>query len=75
MSEAPKKIWVEQDFRDWAVDPLDYAQGTKLTQYIRADIVEEMREALEYAAMLFLNEGNLSQHDEIESLLNRLEEE
>ena len=44
---APKKIWAEQEFRYWAVDPLDYASETELTPYIRADIVEEMREALE----------------------------
>ena len=47
MSEAPKKIWAEQEFRDWAVDPLDYASGTELTQYIRADLVDGLVEALE----------------------------
>ena len=53
MSEAPKKIWAEQEFRDWAVDPLDYASGTELTQYIRADIVEEMRDKLITASQVF----------------------
>ena len=76
MSEAPKKIWVEQEFRDWAVDPLDYAQGTELTQYIRADIVEEMRVALLGLIADFVINGYTD--DDIEkaqAALKRLEEE
>ena len=43
MAEAPKKIWY---------DPYHFEAGSEKlsqhdTQYIRADIVEEMREALE----------------------------
>ena len=42
MSEAPKKIWIDDDWDTYVSEP-----SHKADQYIRADIVEEMREALE----------------------------
>ena len=50
MSEAPKKIWVDPDYLDAPhIDScISLTQVLdRDTQYIRADIVEEMREALE----------------------------
>ena len=42
MSEAPKKIWIGETHGYWMTHPCFDSD----TPYIRADIVEEMREAL-----------------------------
>jgi len=72
MSEAPKKIWAEQEYRDWSVDPLDYAYGTELIPYIRADIVDEL-----VAALKICLAGNGYEFDDrpAEAALKKLEEE
>ena len=47
MSEAPKKIWVEHEYREWSPNISDFEKyDGKITHYIRADIVEEMRRAM-----------------------------
>ncbi len=48
MNEAPKKIWVEHEYREWSFKPSDFEDGTETTQYIRADLVDELVGALEF---------------------------
>ena len=44
MSEAPEKIWLDKRMRVWEENLLGY------TPYIRADLVDELVEALEQMA-------------------------
>ncbi len=79
MSEAPKKIWVEcyEDEDDGELDLFFSAKGHG-EEYIRADIVEEMREALEMfqAWMTDIHTYTLLEVDmKAEAALKRLEEE
>ena len=67
MSEAPKKIWY---------DPYSFETGSEKlsqhdTQYIRADIVEEMREALRDLEQWVSGTG----YDKARAALKRLEGE
>ena len=70
MSKAPKKIWIDPH-----VGTSPYADN-RITQYIRADIVEEMREALNLASV-WSNQRLFIQavKPKIEAALKRLEEE
>ena len=47
MTEAPKQIWAEHEYREWSFKPSDFEDGTETTQYIRADLVDGLVEALE----------------------------
>lgn len=51
MSEAPKKIWIDVDYEMpyWFKESTSKDYVTTDTLYIRADVVEEMRKALEYS--------------------------
>jgi hypothetical protein len=43
MSEAPKKIWIDLDYLTFELQPIDDSDAP----YIRADIVDELVDALE----------------------------
>ena len=69
MSEAPKILWVEYEEGCWpTVMEKKYEAGTK---YIRADIVEEMREALEQCLRI---NGYQNAREMITAALKLLEE-
>lgn len=52
MSEAPKKIWITEDQFWW--DSIVPGEPTDaLTEYVRADIVEELVKKLEIALNVF----------------------
>ena len=73
MSEAPKKIWLDA----WTEHPYwsEKKQPYPCVKYIRADIVEEMREAL-ISLRLYLGEEEWRSHfDNAQAALKRLEEE
>ena len=77
MSEAPKKLWIDPDYLE---DETDCISKVKVLdrdiQYIRADIVEEMRKALLGLIADFVINGYTD--DDIEKArvaLKRLEEE
>ena len=71
MSEAPSRIWIDPDWNRhpyWESFPIG-----NMSEYIRADIVEEMREALEKTAELVEILGHRAV--KARSALKRLEEE
>ena len=65
MSEAPKRIWVEPADQElgWWED----GEPETDTQYIHADIVEEMREALNKIKDIVCGDGyaNWADHDKV----------
>ena len=66
---APKKIWIDPDWNRhpyWESFPIG-----NMSEYIRADIVEEMREALEELLVSVESIGT----NKAKAALKRLEEE
>jgi hypothetical protein len=76
MSEAPKKIWIETFFaKRFFTSQEIRTHGT--TEYIRADIVEEMREALLLALCTLNTDDPLSikAFEACDAAYKRLEQE
>ena len=70
MSEAPKKIWVLVEPSGQLI--AGYTDYRSKIKYIRADIVEEMREALEQCLKV---NGYQNAREMINAALKRLEEQ
>ena len=70
MNEAPKKIWVIRD--RYVVDPEKVCERT--VPYIRADIVDELVEALKYC-LQFNGHAFMYDDTKAEAALKKLEEE
>ena len=71
MNEAPKKIWVIRD--RYVVDPEKVCEHT--VPYIRADIVDELVEALKGTVRYAGSSGDDYLADKARAALNKLEEE
>jgi hypothetical protein len=68
MNEAPKKIWLDSDMTAWK----QYSEDDTL--YIRADIVDELAEALKYV-MTAHGEQLSDAFEKAQDALAKLEEE
>lgn len=62
--DAPKKIWVEHEYREWSFKPSDFEDGTETTPYIRADLVDGLVKALEMCVKHLDADGNLWSKEE-----------
>ena len=74
VDKTPIRLWIDPDYIE---DETDCVSKVKVldrdVQYIRADIVEEMREALEFCCELLESLGSTALRGR--SALKRLEEE
>jgi hypothetical protein len=76
MNEAPKKVWIHEGFWDsgdssyWTRDG---KESEEETQYIRADIVDELVEALKYC-LQFNGHAFMYDDTKAEAALKKLEE-
>ena len=69
MNEAPEKIWLDSDMTAWK----QYSEDD--TPYIRADIVDELVEALKAVVRYVGNSGDDYLADKVRAALKKLEEE
>ena len=74
MSEPPKKIWVEHEEGCWPAVLGEEHQGTG-TPYIRADIVDDLVEALKYWMNFTGYSYMRASYMRTEAALKKLEEE
>ena len=77
MNEAPKKVWIHEGF--WRSGDAGYWTGDEKTfsediHYIRADIVDELAEALKYV-MTAHGEQLSDAFEKAQNVLAKLEEE
>lgn len=71
MSEEPKKIWVDDDWEVYEIEP----KYSTATPYIRADLVDGLVEALEDYAKTDEYFGRLEKAKRTRAALKALEEE
>ena len=78
MNEAPKKVWIHEGF--WRSGDAGYWTGDEKTfsediHYIRADLVDELVEALKAVVRYAGNSGDDYLADKARAALKKLEEE